>query len=57
MHNICHLDGELKDSNGTPKLFGGKIMVFLGDYAQLRPVYGVAIHNSGTGCKDERKSY
>jgi len=57
MHNIFDPDGNLKDSHGTVKPFGGKTMVFFGDSAQLRPVCGAAIYDSGSGCKTGRRTY
>lgn len=33
--------------DGSPKPFGGKTLVFMSDSAQLRPVGGVAIYDSG----------
>ena len=57
MHKIFDPSGKLEDINGDVKPFGGKTMVFLGDSAQLRPVCGAAIYDSGTGGKGGRKSY
>jgi hypothetical protein len=54
MCKIFDPDRQQKLPDGTPKPFGGKTMVFMGDSAQLRPVDGVAIYDSGsTGKSDD----
>jgi hypothetical protein len=54
MCKIFDPDRKQKLPDGTPKPFGGKTMVFMGDSAQLRPVDGVAIYDSGsTGKSDD----
>ena len=49
MHKIFDPEGKLKDGNGIVKPFGGKVMVFLGDSAQLRPVCSATIYDKGLG--------
>ena len=60
MRKIFDPEEKLKDGNGTVKPFGGKVMVFLGDSAQLRPVCGAAIYDTRIGGqlgKSSRKSF
>ena len=56
MCKIFDPDRKIKDKDGKPKPFGGKMMVFIGDAAQLRPVCGAAIYGFSTGGVDSKKS-
>ena len=49
---MCKLfdpEGKLKQADGTQKPFGGKRVVLVGDSAQLKPISGVAIYDTGIG--------
>jgi hypothetical protein len=54
MQKVFDPDSKLKNADGTPKPFGGKKVLLMGDSAQLRPVGGVAIYDRGqTGMPDD----
>ena len=46
MYKIFDPDRKQKLPDGTPKPFGDKTMLFMGDSAQLRPVDGAAIYTT-----------